>query len=128
MDTLIFVLHVMSCLFLIGLILIQHGKGASLGAAFGGASQTVFGSRGPATFLNKLTIIVAVVFLSASIYLANIAKHESATSVIDEAKGLTAPAATETTPITEKVTPTTAAEGEETTIQPETIPTEEKTE
>lgn len=85
MTTLIFVLHVISCLFLIGLILIQKTQGAEMGAAFGGASQTVFGSRGPATFLNKLTIIVAVIFLSASIYLAREAKHAKEKSVVDEA-------------------------------------------
>lgn len=86
MDTLIFVLHVFSCLFLVGLILIQKGHGASMGAAFGGASQTVFGSRGPATFLNKLTIVIAVIFLGASIYLAHAAKYKVTATVVDEAK------------------------------------------
>lgn len=84
MTTFIFVTHVMSCLFLISLILVQHGQGANMGAAFGGSSQTVFGSRGPATFLNKLTIIVAVVFLTASVYLARIAKTEVTSSVVDQ--------------------------------------------
>ena len=85
METLLFVLHIFSCLFLVGLILLQGGKGADMGAAFGGASQTVFGSRGPATFLNKFTIVIAVIFLSASLILANMAKTKSATSVIDQA-------------------------------------------
>lgn len=84
MTTFIFVTHVMSCLFLISLILVQHGQGANMGAAFGGSSQTVFGSRGPATFLNKLTIIVAVIFLAASVYLARIAKTEVTSSVVDQ--------------------------------------------
>lgn len=88
MDTFIFVLHIISCLFLVGLILIQKGQGANMGAAFGGASQTVFGSRGPATFLNKLTIIIAVIFLSASIYLAHSAKYSATATVVDEAKKL----------------------------------------
>lgn len=88
MQTVIFVLHVFSCLFLIGLILVQRGQGANMGAAFGGASQTVFGSRGPATFLNKLTIIIAVIFLTASIYLAHFAKYQTTSTVVDEAQRL----------------------------------------
>lgn len=61
-----------------------------MGAAFGGASQTVFGSRGPATFLNKITVVIAVIFLGASLALANIAKQKSTASVVDvEKKELT---------------------------------------
>ena len=55
-----------------------------MGAAFGGASQTVFGSRGPATFLNKITIAAAVIFLGASLYLAQVEKSEDSTTVVDE--------------------------------------------
>jgi len=84
MSTLIFVLHIISCLFLIGLILLQKGQGADMGAAFGGASNTVFGSRGPATFFNKLTIAVAVIFLSASLYLANVEKKRETNTVVDK--------------------------------------------
>jgi preprotein translocase subunit SecG len=110
METIVFVLHVFSCLFLISLILVQHGQGANMGAAFGGASQTVFGSRGPATFLNKLTVIVAVIFLTASVYLAQIEKGNKSTSVVDEATN------------TENVVP--AAEKNEAVIEPETAPVE----
>ena len=116
METFIFVLHVISCLFLIGLILIQKGQGSDIGAAFGGASQTVFGSRGPATFLNKLTIIVAVVFLSASIYLAHTAKSRIGTSVVDDARGIEAPAATE------EARPEATTTPEEGAIKPEAAP------
>lgn len=84
METIILVFQILSCLFLIGLILIQKGRGADIGAAFGGASNTVFGSRGPATILNKITIVVAVVFLGSSIFLAHSAKNRSAASVIDQ--------------------------------------------
>lgn len=70
MMTFILVIHVLVCLFLIGIVLLQSGKGAELGAAFGGSSQTLFGSRGAATFLNKLTTIVAVVFMITSLTLA----------------------------------------------------------
>ncbi len=89
METLLFIAHVFSCLFLIGLILIQRSQGADIGAAFGGASQTVFGSRGPATFLNKLTVIIAIIFLGASLVLAHLAKERTMTTVVDEATKLT---------------------------------------
>lgn len=63
MQPIIFVIHVLSALTLIGLVLIQHGKGADMGAAFGsGASQTVFGSQGSTPFLTKLTALIAGIF------------------------------------------------------------------
>jgi len=62
---------VLVALALIGLILIQRGKGAEAGAAFGsGASQTVFGARGSASFLTRLTAILAMVFFCTSLTLA----------------------------------------------------------
>jgi preprotein translocase subunit SecG len=63
------VLHVLVCIFLICIVLLQSGKGAEMGAAFGGSSQTLFGSRGAATFLNKLTTIAAVLFMVTSLLL-----------------------------------------------------------
>lgn len=70
MTTVILIIHVLVCVFLISIVLFQSGKGAELGAAFGGSSQTIFGSRGAATFLNKVTTIVAVVFMLTSLILA----------------------------------------------------------
>jgi preprotein translocase subunit SecG len=70
MTTVILIIHVLVCIFLISIVLLQSGKGAELGAAFGGSSQTLFGSRGAATFLNKVTTIVAVVFMLTSLILA----------------------------------------------------------
>jgi preprotein translocase subunit SecG len=71
MATLFLVLHITVSLFLIFIVLVQGGKGAELGAAFGGgSSQTIFGSRGAATFLNKMTTIVAIVFMLTSLLLA----------------------------------------------------------
>ncbi|HCC69094.1 MAG TPA: preprotein translocase subunit SecG [Nitrospiraceae bacterium] len=70
MVTLIVVIHLMVCVFLVFIILIQSTKGAQIGAAFGGSSQTLFGSRGAATFLNKLTTAVAIVFMLTSLSLA----------------------------------------------------------
>lgn len=68
MQELTFIIHILSAVFLVILIFIQHGKGADMGAAFGsGASQTVFGSTGSVPFLIKVTTFVAVVFFSTSI-------------------------------------------------------------
>ncbi|MEW6570137.1 MAG: preprotein translocase subunit SecG [Nitrospirota bacterium] len=70
MTTFLVIIHVFVCVFLIGVVLLQSGKGAQLGAAFGGSSQTLFGSRGAATFLSKMTTIAAVVFMLTSLMLA----------------------------------------------------------
>ncbi len=70
------------------IILLQAGKGADVGATFGGASQTVFGPRGAATFLSKLTTIAAVIFLVTSIYLANLSRQKGNATVL---KGMTFP-------------------------------------
>jgi preprotein translocase subunit SecG len=71
MQLLLTVLHLLLALALIGLILIQHGKGADAGAAFGsGASATVFGARGSASFLTRTTAILATLFFLTSMALA----------------------------------------------------------
>lgn len=82
METIVVAAHIFVCLFLIGLILLQHGKGADVGAVFGGASQAMFGGRGPASFLNKLTIAVSLIFLLTAISLAKISQHKGTDSVI----------------------------------------------
>jgi preprotein translocase subunit SecG len=64
------VIHIVVCLFLIAVVLLQSGKGAEMGAAFGGSSQTLFGSRGAASFLGKMTTVAAVVFMLTSLTLA----------------------------------------------------------
>jgi len=63
------IVHVLVSVFLICIVLLQSGKGAEIGAAFGGSSQTLFGSRGAATFLNKLTTAAAVIFMITSLLL-----------------------------------------------------------
>ena len=70
MATFILIIHLIVCLFLITIVLIQGGKGAELGAAFGGSSQTLFGARGAATFFSKLTTGAAIVFMLTSLSLA----------------------------------------------------------
>jgi preprotein translocase subunit SecG len=77
METAILIVHYIVCIFLVIVILLQAGKGADMGAAFGGSSQTVFGSRGAATFLSKLTTGVAIVFLLTSVSLAGIARKRT---------------------------------------------------
>ena len=76
MDIVLHVVHILSALALIGLILIQHGKGADAGASFGGgASQTVFGSAGSGNFLTRATAVLAVVFMMTSLGLAWMARQ-----------------------------------------------------
>jgi preprotein translocase subunit SecG len=70
MITLVMIIHIIVSVFLITIVLLQGGKGAELGAAFGGSSQTLFGSRGAATFLSKMTTIAAIVFMITSLSLA----------------------------------------------------------
>jgi preprotein translocase subunit SecG len=70
MYTVFIIIHLIVCFFLIFIVLIQSSKGAELGAAFGGSNQTLFGSRGAATFLNKLTTGVAIAFMLTSLILA----------------------------------------------------------
>jgi len=70
METVILIVHMLAAAALIGLILLQQGKGADMGAAFGsGASSTVFGSQGSASFLTRSTAILAAIFFLTSLTL-----------------------------------------------------------
>ncbi len=86
-STILHVVQVLSALALIGIILIQQGKGASMGAAFGaGASATVFGARGAGSVLTRLTTILAVIFFSVSFYMSYLSAHRAeARSVVEQA-------------------------------------------
>jgi preprotein translocase subunit SecG len=75
MTTVLTIIHIIVCLFLIAVVLLQSGKGAEMGAAFGGSSQTLFGSRGAASFLSKMTSVAAVVFMLTSLSLAIVASR-----------------------------------------------------
>jgi preprotein translocase subunit SecG len=92
MHTFVIIIHVIACFLMIGAILLQSGKGAEIGAAFGGSSQTVFGSRGPANFLSKFTVVVAVVFMVTSLSLAILAKERTFSSTIIDLKKKDEPA------------------------------------
>jgi len=85
MNTLVTILHVLACFVLILVVLLQAGKGANMGAAFGGSSQTVFGSSGAGTFLGKLTATVAVIFMLTSLILTYTAGHRGS-SLMERSK------------------------------------------
>ena len=70
MSVLLIALHVIACFGLIVIVLLQQGKGANMGAAFGGSSQTLFGSSGASPFFSRLTTGVAIVFMITSLALA----------------------------------------------------------
>ncbi|MFB3883717.1 MAG: preprotein translocase subunit SecG [Thermodesulfobacteriota bacterium] len=84
------ILHVLVCFALILIVLLQAGKGAEMGAAFGGASQTIFGSAGAMGFLSKLTTVVAVLFMVTSLILT-FSSAKRASSVIRERPVQSAP-------------------------------------
>lgn len=111
MTTLVVVLHFIAALVIIGLVLIQQGKGAAMGASFGGgASATVFGSEGSGNFFTKSTWIIATLFFCTSFGLAVIAKHQARVStqgpVIEQAAPVTPSAAV---PVTTEQTPAAPA-------------------
>ena len=77
-ETVVVIVHLLVAIGLVGLILLQQGKGAEAGASFGsGASGTVFGSQGSATFLSRLTAVLATVFFVTSLGLAFYASHKA---------------------------------------------------
>jgi preprotein translocase subunit SecG len=82
MDTLLTIVHVAVCLFLVGIVLLQHGKGADIGATFGGSSQSLFGTEGPLPLLNKITTAAAIIFMLTSVTLAYISSQSSSSSVM----------------------------------------------
>jgi preprotein translocase subunit SecG len=76
MQALIVIIHVLAAIAIIILVLLQHGKGADAGAAFGsGASSTMFGSAGSMSFFMKLTALLAAVFFTTSLTLSYLASH-----------------------------------------------------
>ena len=126
MTTLLIIIHVIVCLFLIVIVLLQHGKGADMGASFGGSSQTLFGTEGPLPLLNKITTLAAIVFMGTSITLAYISANKSTGTVMEDVKVQApvqqeAPAAPVTIPAPEKKEEPAAA-------APQQMPVEQKPE
>ena len=77
MQALILILHVLASIAIIVLVLMQHGKGADAGAAFGsGSSTTMFGSAGAMSFFMKLTALLAAIFFATSLALSYLASHQ----------------------------------------------------
>lgn len=81
--TAIIIIHILVCIALILIVLLQAGKGAEMGAAFGGASQTIFGSAGAMGFLSKLTTVAAIIFMITSLILT-FSSTKRASTVIKE--------------------------------------------
>jgi preprotein translocase subunit SecG len=107
------VLHVMVCLVLIVVVLLQRGKGAEIGAVFGGgAGSTVFGSRGAGNFLTKLTTGAAIVFMLTSLTLAYFAQEGSESTLFEEDQQVEE-AAEESSPFAEIPAPAEESSGEE---------------
>ena len=78
MTTILVIIHVLVCIALIMIVLFQSGKGADMGAAFGGgASNTLFGTTGASTFLGKATTVAAIVFMLTSLSLAYMSGHRT---------------------------------------------------
>src|SRR3569623_749545 len=78
MHTMMLIVHILIAIALISLVLVQRGKGADMGAAFGsGASGTMFGSRGSASFLTRATAVLATLFFITSLSLAFMFYHKS---------------------------------------------------
>ena len=89
------VLHVLACLFLIVIVLLQRGKGAEMGAMFGGgAGATVFGSRGAGNFLTRMTTAAAVVFMLTSLTLAYVAQDRIGDTLFEPGAPAEAPDST----------------------------------
>ncbi len=99
----VIVIQVVTALIIIGLVLLQHGKGADMGAAFGsGASGSLFGASGSANFLSRSTAIAAGVFFVATLALSFISSrpHAGGAGVMDQAPAVNAPAANAPAPST----------------------------
>ena len=83
MSVILIIIHVVVCIALIMIVLLKTGKGADMGAAFGGgSSQTLFGSTGASTFLTKATTVAAIVFMLTSLWLAYMSGHKTGDSIM----------------------------------------------
>ena len=90
MQTLVLVLHILAAIGIVVLVLLQHGKGADMGAAFGsGSAGSLFGSAGAANFLSRTTAVLAAVFFASSLALTYFSAPSKGGGVTE---GLTAPA------------------------------------
>ena len=94
MTVFLVIIHVIVCVALIMIVLLQTGKGADIGAAFGGGgSNTLFGTSGASTFLSKATTVAAIVFMITSLTLAYLSSQRQTTSIVTEAPAVESKAA-----------------------------------
>jgi preprotein translocase subunit SecG len=115
MSILLIVIHVIVCIALIMIVLLQTGKGADMGAAFGGgSSQTLFGSSGASTILSKATTVAAIVFMITSLGLAYVSSHRPGSSIMENVK----PPVEQTAPTTGETNPGAAPAAEPTAAEP----------
>jgi len=121
MSVLLIFIHVIVCVALIMIVLLQTGKGADMGAAFGGgSSQSLFGSTGASTFLSKATTVAAVVFMITSLALAYMSSNRTGKSIMTNTPApVSAPATTENKTEPAQNTPVTAAPSQQ---QPDSAP------
>lgn len=99
MSIALIIIHVIVCIALIMIVLLQTGKGADMGAAFGGgSSQTLFGSSGASTFLSKATTVAAIVFMVTSLTLAYISGHRTGSSIMQNSRAPIEQPASQTVP------------------------------
>ncbi|KPJ98200.1 MAG: preprotein translocase subunit SecG, partial [Desulfobacterales bacterium SG8_35] len=84
MVTILTIIHILVCIFLVSIVLLQHGKGADIGATFGGGGQSLFGTEGPVPMPNKITTAAAIIFMVTSISLAYISAHRTTSSVMGD--------------------------------------------
>ena len=90
MFNVLLVIYLLAAVGVIGLVLIQQGKGADMGASFGaGASNTVFGASGSGNFLTRMTAVFATVFFAISLALGNMSTHKSDSQGVDLSQGQT---------------------------------------
>ncbi len=100
MELLVLIVHVIAALSVIGLVLLQHGKGADAGAAFGGgASGSVFGSAGSANFLSRITAVFALVFFLTSLGLTFFSTKQSDQTGVMKSQSVPAVPATSDIPV-----------------------------
>jgi preprotein translocase subunit SecG len=112
MMILVTIVHVLACFILVLTVLLQAGKGADIGAVFGGASTTIFGSSGAGNFLTRLTTGAAIVFMATSLTLTYGSSHSTSATIMPERAAVPA-APLAGAPDTEGVAPEgVAVEGE----------------
>ncbi|NPB09469.1 MAG: preprotein translocase subunit SecG [Thermodesulfobacteria bacterium] len=116
MFTVLVIVHVIVCLFLIGIVMVNVGKGSEVGAVFSG-SQAIFGGAGPGTFLNKVTAVLAVLFFATSLALTYLSAKRTQGSLMEKAPKMEIPAPETAPPVVP--TPQTPQTQEIPTPQPQ---------